>query len=49
LTGLLISHADNGELAQLLVDQRKQLIGGFRIARINGVEQLRNVGHGGII
>jgi hypothetical protein len=49
LARLLISHADNGELAQLLIDQRQQLIGRLRVTRINGVEQLRHVGHEGII
>ena len=46
LAGFLISHADNGQLAQLLIDQRQQLIGRLRLARFNGVEQLGNVGHG---
>ena len=33
LAGFLIGHADNGQLAQLLIDQRQQLIRGLRIAR----------------
>ena len=49
LSGFLIGHADDGQLAQFLIDQRQQLIGRLRIARINGVEQLGNVGHGPII
>jgi hypothetical protein len=46
LSRFLIGHPDGGELAQFSIDQRKQLVGGFRIARINGVEQLRDVGQG---
>ena len=46
LSGFLIGHPDDGELAQFLIDQREQLIGRLRIARINGAEQLGDVGHG---
>ena len=49
LSGFLIGHADNGQLSQLLIDQRQQLIRGLRFASFDGIEQLRNVGHGGIL
>lgn len=45
LTGFLISHADSRQLAQFLIDQREKLICSFGIARINGAEQLGDVGH----
>ena len=48
LSGFLIGHPDDRELAQFSVNQWEQLIGRFRIDRINGAEQLRNVGHGGL-
>ena len=49
LPGFLIGHPDDGEFAQFTIDQREQLIGRFRIARVNGAEQLRDVGHGASI
>jgi len=45
LSSFLIGHPDDGEFAQFFIDQREQLLGGFRIARINGAEQLGDVGH----
>ena len=45
LSGFFIGHPDDGQLAQFFIDEREQLIGSFGIARINGAEQLGDVGH----
>ena len=42
----LIGHADGGQLAQFLIDQWEQLVGGLGITCVNGMEQLGDVGHG---
>ncbi len=34
-----------GELLEMLVHQRQQLLGGRGIARLNLIQNLRNVGH----
>src|SRR5262249_37698372 len=34
------------ELAQLVVDQRQQLLGGGRVALLDGTEDVRNLAHG---
>jgi hypothetical protein len=46
LAGFLISHADKGELAQLVIDQRKQLIGSGRIAGLSTLEDAGHIAHG---
>ena len=33
------------ELAQLVVDQRQELLGGVRVALLDGGQDLRDVGH----
>ena len=47
LPRFLLRHLRRRQLAQFFIDQREQLIARFRIARINGIEQLGEVGHGG--
>ena len=43
--GHLIGHLDRREFAQLLINERKQLFGGFGIALLNAVEDVRDVAH----
>ena len=48
LEGVLVRLARQpvrGDLAQLFIDERKQLAGGVRIARLQSTEQLSDVGH----
>src|SRR4030095_6737052 len=49
LSAGFLGHASVGELAQFFIDQRQKVLRCLRIPRINGVEQLRYVGHEGII
>ena len=42
VTGRIMGHFVSGELAQFRIDQRQELIGGFRIAVLDG---LKNAGH----
>ena len=46
LARLLLGHLRGRQLAQFLINQREQLISSLAIARINGMEQLGDVGHG---
>jgi hypothetical protein len=41
----LVGHSDSGQLAQLFIDQREQLGGSLWHPRLNGAEQLGDVGH----
>ena len=45
LPGPLLSHFVRRQPAQFPINQREQLVGSFRIACVNGTEQLGNVGH----
>jgi hypothetical protein len=45
LPWLLPGELLRGELAQLVVDQRQQLVGGVRIALVDGLEDAGDVGH----
>ena len=46
LARLLIRHPHGSKLAQLLVNQREQIFGGFGIAFLNTPEKARHVAHG---
>jgi len=35
-----------GEFAEFLIDHRKQFIGSFGVAMLDGVEHLRDIAHG---
>src|SRR5262249_2090856 len=41
----LIRHFGSGELAQLLIDQRQQFCGGFRIALFDGRQEVSEIAH----
>ena len=43
LVGAFIRHARRRQLAQLLIDQRKQFIGGLRVAVLDGLKNAGNV------
>jgi len=43
LVGAFIRHARRRQLAQLLIDQRKQFIGGLRVAVLDGLQNAGNV------
>ena len=45
LSGLLLRHPGRSQPAQFFIDQWKQLIRGLGLTRLNGVEQLGDVGH----
>ena len=45
LSGFFIGHPYDGEFAQLLINERKQFIGGFGVAMFDGVEDLSDVAH----
>lgn len=45
LARFLLGHFLSGQLPQLVVDQRQKLLGSRRIALLDGVQDLRNVGH----
>jgi hypothetical protein len=45
LSRLLLGHLLRRELAQLVVDQRQQLLGGLGIALLNCAQNLRNITH----
>ena len=49
VAGLLAGHLRAGELAQLGIDLREQRAGGVGFAAVDGVEEEREVGHGGAI
>ncbi len=48
LARLLLGHFLGGKLAQFIVDQRQKLLGGFRIALLDGAQDVRNVAHNGL-
>ena len=45
LAGRFVGHLVRGELAQFVINQRQQLIGGRGMAALDGLEQLRQFGH----
>ena len=45
LAGLLLGQPLGGELAQLVVDQRQELLGGLGVALLDGREDAGHVGH----
>jgi hypothetical protein len=45
LSGFLIRHPDDSELAQLLINKREQLIGGLGVTLLNAVEDACDVAH----
>ena len=45
LSGLFLGESLSRQLAKLVVNQRKQLRSGLRIALIDGLKDLRDVGH----
>ena len=45
LPGLLLGQPLRGQLAQLVVDQRQQLLGGLRVALLDGREDAGHVIH----
>ena len=45
LAGLLLGQLLGGQLAQLVVDQRQELLGGVRVALLDGGQDARDVGH----
>lgn len=45
VAGALARHLVRGQFAQLLIDEREQLIGGLRLASFNGLENARDVAH----
>jgi hypothetical protein len=46
LAGLLLGHHLGRQLAQLIVDQRQELLGSRGVALLDGGEDTRDVGHG---
>ena len=46
LAGLLLSHLLGGQLAQLVIDQRQELLGGVRVALLDGGQDARDLTHG---
>jgi len=46
LSRLLLGEAGGGELAELVIDQRQQLLGGQRIAGLGRLQDLRDFAHG---
>src|SRR5438270_13719634 len=46
LPGLLLSQLRRRQLAQRIVDQRQQLLGGVGVALVNGVQHTRHFVHG---
>ena len=49
LSQFFIGQAHRRQLAQFLIDQRQQLVGGLRFTCFNGVEPASDVGHGAIV
>src|SRR5262245_8828744 len=47
LAGLLLSYPLGSEPAQFVVDQRQQLLGGVRVAGLDGGQDTRDLGHSG--
>ena len=47
LARLLVRQPLGGQLAQLIVDQGQELLGGLRVAGLDGREDARDVVHGG--
>jgi hypothetical protein len=45
LTGLFAGHSLGSQRPQLVVDQRQELGGSGRIALLNGIQDLCDVGH----
>ena len=45
LTGDLVGHLMSSQPTQFFIDERKQLLGGFRIACVHGTKQSGGVGH----
>ncbi len=45
LAGLFVGQLRGGELAQLVVDQWKELLGGLGVAVFDGGQELGEVGH----
>ena len=45
LAGLLLGHLCGGQLAQLVVDQRQELLGGVRVALLDGGQDARHLAH----
>ena len=46
LAGLLLRQALGRQLAQLVVDERQQLLGGVWVALVDGGQDARNITHG---
>ena len=46
LAGLLLGQLLRGQPAQLVVDQRQELLGGLRVALLDGGQDARDFGHG---
>jgi hypothetical protein len=47
LAGRFLDQLLGGQLAELVVDQRQELLGGVRVALLDGGQDLGNVTHGG--
>jgi len=47
LSGILLSHFVGGQFAQLVIDQRQQLLGGLAVASFDLPEDLGDVNHAG--
>jgi hypothetical protein len=45
VTGAFIGHSGGGELSKLLVNERKQFLGGPGVAAFDGVEDLSDIAH----
>jgi len=46
LAGGFVGHPGRREPPQFVIDQREQLLGGLRVARLSAVEDVCHVGHG---
>jgi hypothetical protein len=45
LARLLLRHLPGREFTKLIVDQRQKLSSGVRVALLNGVENMQDIGH----
>ena len=45
LAGLLLNHLFGRQFAQLVIDQRQQLLSGLRIALFDGIQDLGDIAH----